>query len=146
YFGLTLIDLPTGERTELAVPSSAILGFPVWSPDGSLFAFTVTVEDGIELWVGDPIGGSVRRLIGPELNGTLSAPFTWTADGRLLCRLIDGEKQRFPTASVNDLFRLTAPTTMQSLSQQALDPWLVRQLVESQLTLIDVATGLRQPV
>src|SRR5690606_4282648 len=61
-------------------------------------------------------------------------------------RLIDGEKRRFPTPSANDLFRLTAPTTLQSLSQQALDPWLVRQLIESQLTLIDVDTGLRQPI
>ena len=146
YFGLTLIDLPSGRRTELDVPSGAILGFPIWSPDGSRFAFTATVEDGIELWVGDPAEGKVRRLVGPELNGTLSAPCTWAADGRLLCRLIDGEKRRFPTPSANDLFRLTAPTTLQSLSQQALDPWLVRQLIESQLTLIDVETGLRQPV
>lgn len=146
YFDLTLVELPSGQRKELDVPAHAILGFPIWSPDGSRFAFTATVDDGIELWVGDSADGRVRRLIGPELNGTLSAPCTWTADGRLLCRLIDGEKRRFPTINPNDLFRLTAPTTMQSLSQQALDPWLVRQLIESQLTLIDVDTGLRQPV
>ena len=146
YFGLTLVDLHTGARSELDVPANAILGFPIWSPDGSRFAFTATVDSGIELWVGDPVDGRVRRLVGPELNGTLSAPCTWTADSRLLCRLIDGEKRRFPTTNVNDLFRLTAPTTIRSLSQQALDPWLVRQLIESQLTLIDVDTGLRQPV
>ena len=146
YYGLTLVDLATGKHAELDVPPESILGFPIWSPDGARFAFTATGDDGIELWVGDSADGRVRRLVGPELNGTLSAPCTWTADARLLCRLIDGEKRRFPTASPNDLFRLTAPTTMQSLSQQVLDPWLVRQLIESQLTLIDVDTGLRQPI
>ncbi len=146
YFGLTLLDVDSGRSTAIATPAGSILGFPIWSPDGSRFAFTATVEAGIELWIGNPLDGRVRRLIGPELNGTLSAPCTWAADGRLLCRLIDGEKRRFPTTSANDLFRLTAPTTMQSLAQQALDPWLVRQLIESQLTLIDVETGLREPV
>ncbi|HEX6995967.1 MAG TPA: prolyl oligopeptidase family serine peptidase [Gammaproteobacteria bacterium] len=146
YYDLTLVDLSTGHRTDLDVPPDAILGFPIWSPDGSRFAFTATVDNGIELWVGDTAEGRVRRLVGPELNGTLSAPCTWTGDGRLLCRLIDGEKRQFPTTTANDLFRLTAPTTIRSLSQQALDPWLVRQLIESQLTLIDVDTGLRQPI
>ena len=60
YFGLTLVDLHTGARSELDVPANAILGFPIWSPDGSRFAFTATVDSGIELWVGDPVDGRVR--------------------------------------------------------------------------------------
>lgn len=148
YHGLTLVDLGNGRRTRLAVPPGAVLGFPKWSPDGSRFAFTATVEDGIELWIGDPVHGRVRRLVGPELNGALSSPCSWMPDGRrLLCRLVDGDKRRFPTpASTADLFRLTGPTTMQSLSQQSLDPWMVRQLVESRLTLIDTETGLRRQI
>src|SRR5690606_33277108 len=148
YYGLTLVDLATGSERPLSVPSGAVLGYPFWSADGQRFAFTATVDAGIELWVGNPADGSVRRLVGPELNGALSAPCTFMPDSRrVLCRLIDGEKRRFPAApSAHDLFRLTGPATMQSLSQQALDPWMVRQLIESQLTLIDTETGLRQKV
>jgi dipeptidyl aminopeptidase/acylaminoacyl peptidase len=148
YFALTLVDLSTGRETPLDVPDGAVIGFPHWAADGSRFAFTATVSDGIELWIGDPALGRVRRLLGPELNGALGAPCTWMPDNRrLLCRLIDGEKRRFPTSQgLADLFRLTAPTTMQSLSQSSLDPWMVRQLLEAQLALIDSHTGLRQSV
>nr|MBO2513796.1 hypothetical protein [Gammaproteobacteria bacterium] len=148
YYGLTLVDLASGEERRLDVPSDAVIGYPFWSADGQRFAFTVTVGDGIELWIGDPARRSVRRLIGPELNGTLGAPCTWMPDNRrVLCRLIDGEKRRFSISpSASDLFWLTGSTAMQSLSQQALDPWMVRQLIESQLTLIDTETGFRQKV
>src|SRR5690606_19925284 len=66
YYDPTLVDLSTGHRTDLDVPPDAILGFPIWSPDGSRFAFTATVDNGIELWVGDTAEGRVRRLVGPE--------------------------------------------------------------------------------
>lgn len=148
YYGLTLLDLASGHESALQVPSGAVLGYPLWSADGSRFAFTVTLDEGIELWIGDPARGQVRRLVGPELNGALSSPCSWMPDNRqLLCRLIDGEKRPFRIGpSTADLFRLTGPTTMQSLTQQTLDPGMIRQLIESQITLIDTETGIRQKV
>src|SRR5690606_9682130 len=147
-YGLTLVDLASGEERRLDVPSDAVIGYPFWSANGQRFAFTVTVGDGIELWIGDPARRSVRRLIGPALNGTLGAPCTWMPDDRrVLCRLIVGEKRRVSISpSASDLCWLTGSTAMQSLSQQARDPWMVRQLIESQLTLIDTETGFRQKV
>ncbi|HEX7079878.1 MAG TPA: prolyl oligopeptidase family serine peptidase [Gammaproteobacteria bacterium] len=148
YYGLTLVDLATGRQTPLDVPDGAVLGFPMWAADGSHFAFTATVADGIELWVGDPVEGTVRRLVGPTLNGTLSAPCTWMPDNRhVLCRLINGEKRKVVVPTADALFRLTAPTTMQALSQhQALDQWTIRHLIEANLTMIDVETGERRKI
>src|SRR5690606_20104785 len=51
YYGLTLVDLATERETTLKLPRGAVIGFPIWAADGSRFAFTVTREDGIELWV-----------------------------------------------------------------------------------------------
>src|SRR5690606_34289025 len=138
----TLVDLASGEERRLDGPPDAVIGYPFWSADGQRRAVTVTVGDGPGRWSGDPARRGVRRLIGPERNGTAGAPGTWMpGNRRVLCRLIDGEKRRFSISpSASDLFRLTGSSAMQSLSQQALDPWMVRQLIESQLTLIDTET------
>ena len=45
----------------VAVPPSAKLSAPVWSPDGRQFAFTNTTADSIDLWIGDTATGHTQR-------------------------------------------------------------------------------------
>ena len=149
YYGLTLVDLATGAETPLRLPRDAVIGFPIWAADGSRFAFTVTTDDGIELWVGEPGEARVRKLLGARLNATLSAPRKCMPDKRrLLCRLIDGEKRSTPPAYTADMLsQLTQPTMLRTVYQeQVVDQWAIRQYVESKLTLVDAGTGLEQSI
>src|SRR5689334_10115982 len=51
---LSLVEVATGKtRKVTGLPANPYLNLPDWSPDGTKFAFTNTVADGIELWVGN---------------------------------------------------------------------------------------------
>lgn len=149
YYGLTLLNLETGGQTDIGVPSDSTIGYPIWSPDGSRFAFTATVDKGIELWVGDPASGQAHELLAPSLNGTLSAPCTWMPDGRhLLCRtVVDGDADVMQTLEAKHAAQMSEPTLLSAEWQQApLDGSVVRQLLESQLLLVDAESGESTPV
>ena len=49
---LTLITIADGKAQQVELPPNARLGLPTWSPDGQRFAFTQTMDNGIELLVG----------------------------------------------------------------------------------------------
>ena len=51
---------PTGGRGASRVPPGARLGIPVFSPDGSAFAFTRDADDRTELWLGETKTGARR--------------------------------------------------------------------------------------
>ncbi len=144
YYGLTLLDLTSGAKSKLAVPPDTTLGYPIWSPDGAHFAFTVTVDKGIELYVGDTASAHVRRLLGPTLNGTLSAPCTWMPDSaHLLCREVTaGDPDLAGTLAARRDSQLEMPTLLGAGFQSpVVDESAVRQLLESQLVRVDAATG-----
>ena len=62
---LKLLDLKTLETTAVVYPGRNApkgsphphLSMPVWSPDGTKFAFTSTTKDNIELWIGQARSG-----------------------------------------------------------------------------------------
>lgn len=144
YHGLTLLDLATGAQTDLELPSDAVISYPIWSADGAHFAFTVTTDDGIALWVGDPGSSEVHELLGPMLNATLSTPCAWMPDGgRLLCRVVADKKANLvQTLAAERAAQLAEPTLLTAGWQEPLvDQWVVRQLLEAQLALVDVSTG-----
>ncbi|MDP8979167.1 MAG: prolyl oligopeptidase family serine peptidase [Acidobacteriota bacterium] len=101
---LTLKRLSDGAETVIALPAGAKPGIPRWSPDGSMFAFTNTAADRIELWVCATATGVARKLDGVRLN-TVVAPgfggndswFQWTDDNRtLLVELVPSNRGAVP--------------------------------------------------
>ena len=95
YTSLVICRLSDGQEMKVALPRDPKLGAPVWSPDGTRFAFTNTLADGIELWHGTTATGATRRVLdrsaGVRINGVLPAqqregmgPIAWMGDNRLL--------------------------------------------------------------
>lgn len=144
YYGLTLVDLPSGSTVEIPLPPDAIVGFPRWSPDGSRFAFTLTHEGGIELWVGDTRQHRARPLVGAVLNAATSNPCTWMPDGRrLLCRTVPRDRRSA------DPVLMSAGTPAPGQAAPAagrLERAVAAQLLESQLVLIDARSGSRRAI
>jgi dipeptidyl aminopeptidase/acylaminoacyl peptidase len=150
--GITLLRIDDGSRITVDVPDDARLGFPAWSPDGRRFAFTNTVDDGIELWVGETDTGAARRLLGPVLNEAGGAGFAWMPDGRhLVCRVVPDDHGAPPAADpvpagpvVQENRGAVSPVrTYQDLLTGPDDEALFAHLMTARLVRVDVETGAR---
>jgi len=75
--GFSLLDITTGRETPVATPAGACLGAPQWSPDGTLFAFNITTDSSVTLWVGTAASGQVQRIDGVHLNTILGHSVQW---------------------------------------------------------------------
>jgi dipeptidyl aminopeptidase/acylaminoacyl peptidase len=89
YRRVTLTDLRSGAKWPLKLPPNARIDSFSWSPDGLHLALSVSVEDGVELWIAETSSGQCHRVEGLRLNGVLSAGYQWEPDGRhLICRVV----------------------------------------------------------
>jgi dipeptidyl aminopeptidase/acylaminoacyl peptidase len=141
YFGLTLIDRETGDRSRIELPDDATIGYPQWSPDGSGFLFTLSSRDEIALWVGAVDSMSAEKLSEGLPNASRGAPCRWMPDSEdVLCRMIVEDRDPLPEG-------FTSGASVSATSELRFDP-LDRQLanyyLRSQLELISVRTGARR--
>jgi hypothetical protein len=152
---LTFQDLESGTRREVQLPADVRIGSWQWSPDASQLAFTNTVANGVELWVADARTAQARRLLGPELNGTLGAPYEWSPDGRslLVKRVAPGRgaapvRPAVPTGPIiQESYTGAAPVrTYQDLLANSYDEALFDYYFTSQLVRIPAAGGTPTPV
>ena len=152
FTGMTFKRIADGKETRVALPAGANIGSPVWSPDGSRVAFTITTDTGVELWLADADSGAVKQLIGPSLNTALGRAVFWMPDGkRLLVQVVpEGrgkppEPPRAPTGPVTQETRgKVAPVrTFQDLLKSPHDEALFTHYATSQLCLLDTSTGAR---
>jgi hypothetical protein len=78
--------LSDASDVSITIPKDAKLDAPVWSPDGKHFAFTNTTAHGIELWIGSPLTGQIRRVSGAAINGvrvgSATPPSGWVTTTR----------------------------------------------------------------
>src|SRR5271168_1331075 len=81
---ITLVKLPEGTKMLVALPPNARAGALKWSPDGKQFAFSNTVANGIELWLGDPATGKTHKIAGLKLNGINGDPIDWLPDNKTI--------------------------------------------------------------
>ncbi|HEV8493148.1 MAG TPA: CocE/NonD family hydrolase, partial [Candidatus Angelobacter sp.] len=82
---LSLVEVATGNsRKVTGLPANPYLGLPDWSPDGTKFAFTNTVADGIELWVGNVETAKAEKLEGFRISAILGDPVQWMPDSKAL--------------------------------------------------------------
>lgn len=150
--GLTLKSIVNGKELKIRVPPNAQLGSLEWSPNGRHFAFTNTIANGMELWVGDATTGHIRRIPKVTLNGAYAEPVKWMPDSRtLVCpAIVDGRgnpplRSRVPLGpKIQESYGKQAPIrTYQDLLQDSHDEALFEYYATSQIVLIDsVSAGV----
>jgi dipeptidyl aminopeptidase/acylaminoacyl peptidase len=152
---LTVLPLPEGPRLRVAVPPGARLGMPVFSPDGTVFAFTRDADDRLELWLGETKTGHAAAVPDVKLNDVASDAFVFSADSRTLW-LVTVPPERGPAPAqqavppgpvVEETEGRTAPVeTFQDLLKSPRDEDLFRHYATSRILRLDVATRRTTPV
>jgi dipeptidyl aminopeptidase/acylaminoacyl peptidase len=157
YVSFTLRRLSDASEVKAAFPHDGNLGTPVWSPDGKQFAFTVTAQKGIDLWVATTATGQVHRVEGVHLNGVVlggARSVDWMGDNHtLLVRLIPGNRGVVPVEATIPKGPHTQETmgnagpapTFEDLLSNAHDEDLFDYYATSQLAHVDVTTGKAVP-
>lgn len=147
---LTIVRIADGTSVKIALHEGARPSFPRWSPDGRQFAFLNTLENGIELWVGETATGRIRRLVEAKINAAYGEPFWWMPDSRtLLVQLVPEGRGRSPEPSTVPVGpnvqegsgRPTPVRTYQDLLRTPHDEALFEYYARAQLALVESADG-----
>ena len=98
--GISVMPISGGTPSALAMalPAGAGVGTPTWSPSGKRFAFVVSTDDALTLWVGDLAAKSARQVSTRRLNAVLGAPCDWSGDDALICTLVPADRGVEPIA------------------------------------------------
>lgn len=100
--GLRLKKLPGG--TEVAVkglPAMPLISYVQWSPDETKFAFAVSNDTRIDLYIADVTTATATRLTDRALNATYGAPFQWVSGSKsLIVKLIPEGRGAAPAANL----------------------------------------------
>lgn len=146
FTGMRLKTIATGRETRIALPAGAALSMPEWSPDGSHFAFTNTLDNGIELWIANTETGAARRVPGVKINAAYGDPVAWMPDGRtLLVRTVPAGRGAPPAApkvptgpTIQENYGKATPApTYQDLLKNKHDEDLFDYYMTSQLAFVD---------
>ena len=149
YTSYTLKAIPDGRETVINLPRAMKLSLPSWSHDGNRFAFTNTLSDGIELWVGER-NGEIKRIDGVRLNAAYGSTMQWMPDSStlLIQRVVSGrgappEEAKVPIGpNVQETSGPSGPVrTYQDLLETAHDVALFDYYATGQLALVDVESG-----
>jgi dipeptidyl aminopeptidase/acylaminoacyl peptidase len=118
YFNkLSLMKISDGSQKEITgLPVGARIGNVRWSPDGKRIAFTLTRDDGIELWVAEVRNGQARRLGDLRLNAAYGSPYYWLSDSQtLICKIVPADRGPAPKAPMVP----TGPVIRENLGKKA---------------------------
>ena len=154
YFvqSLKILDLKTKELKPIKLPEGARFGFPIWSPDGKLFAAALYKAGGSSVWLFDPIKGNGKQISPARLNSVLYGPFWWSNDSKHIYVPLWHEKRGQPpvapvipeTPEIQETDgQVSQVRTYQDLLQSQYDEKLFEYYAASQLYKIDVKTGRR---
>ncbi len=135
------------------LPAEARVSDLEWSPDSARLAFTVTVAEGIELWVAASADGKAIRLTGPQLNGAIGYQFfQWLPDSRsLLCSLVPSGRSTLPEKDIvpkgpvvqSNEGKVAPVWTFQDLLKDKYDEELFSHYATSQLAIVDLEGHVR---
>jgi len=93
---LTLKKIADGTEIKIVLPANARISLPRWSPDGKQFAFTNTIANGIELYVGDAASAKIRKISGVSINAAYGDPMNWIDTHTLLVQLVPAARGKPP--------------------------------------------------
>jgi dipeptidyl aminopeptidase/acylaminoacyl peptidase len=154
FIALAIKKISDGSDIKVATPAGAKLSMPRWSHDGKSFAFTNTIANGIELWVGDTVSGKVRKITGATINSAFGNPVEWVNNGKLIVQLVVPNRGRPPVEgaaptgpNVQESAGNAGPVrTYEDMLTSVHDEALFEFYATSQLAFIDVATNKVTPV
>ncbi|MFW6123901.1 MAG: S9 family peptidase [Acidobacteriota bacterium] len=152
YFmiSLTIKSVKDGTVIPVELPEEAKFGFPRWSHDGSWFALTHYLENGVELWAVETKTGKVKKLTGPHVNAVLGSGFNWHPDNQhILAYMIPEDRGKPPEEPkvpvgphIQEVSGKYAKVwTYQDLLETPYDEKLFTYYATSQMVKIDVFTG-----
>ena len=153
--GLILQSIVTDEKRRIDVPEGANIGFQGWSPDGRQFAFTVTTNNAIQLWIASVANASAQMIDGLAINGSYGVPVQWLPDSSgLLVQAIPADRgsrpeqpKAPPGPAIEESSGRSGPVrTYQDLLQNSHDEDLFVYYCSSQLAIIDVTSRSVQPI
>ncbi len=149
YIGLSLLSI--GERYTKQIkglPPNPKIKSVLWSPDSEKIAFTITKEDGIELWIAYVKNFQAKNLTKAVINDALyGEPYCWLSNskGLIYKSIIDDrpeppQKPIIPTGPViNENVDKKAPVrTYQDLLKNAYDEELFEYYMSSKLMSVDL--------
>ena len=150
-----LVKLPEGTKTRLALPPNAQAGPLRWSPDGKQFAFSNTVANGIELWLGDPVTGKTHKVAAVKLNAVNGDPIDWMPDNKtIIVKTVPAGRgpapaeprvPKGPHVQESD-GNAGGVATYEDLLQNPHDEELYEYYATAQLVSIDTASGKVTPL
>jgi dipeptidyl aminopeptidase/acylaminoacyl peptidase len=153
--GLEITDWASGKRTTVSIPAGARVGQPVWSPDGTQFAYLALFENATQLYVVDAATGASRPISKLSLLATLVTAPVWTADGKsiLAVQVPDArtpEPKDVPLATgpmvrVNEGNKLKT-RTYPDLVMSPYEKQLVEYHATGQLVLYDIKTRVAKKI
>ncbi len=154
YVSLQLKKIPDGVETKVTLPPNARVSMPVWSFDGKQFAFTNTIANGIELWVGDTATAHARRIAGLMINAAYGESLQWADNRTLLVQSVRANRGKAPEKpaipvgpNVQETSGNAGPApTYEDLLQNPYDEAQWEYYTTSQLASVDVTTGRMTPV
>ncbi len=153
YFNnLKIRTIGSGEEVGFSgLPENLKIENVSWAPDGSKIAFTLTKEDGLELWVAEVDSRKARRLSLPLINDAMPGlPYRWFSDSEnILFKTIADKRGPAPKEAmvpvgpvVQENLGASAPVrTYQDLLKNAHDEALFEYYTTSQLYLVNLLTN-----
>jgi dipeptidyl aminopeptidase/acylaminoacyl peptidase len=152
---LTLIRISDGKSVPVSLPPQPRVTNFEWSPDGTHFAFLHRAASGTELWSGETVSGTARRI--PQINVTavVGLPVRWMPDNRtLLVQTVPTNRGRTPVAPLapagpevqESSGRRTGVRTHEDLLKNRYDETLFDYYATAQLAAVDRSTGIATPL
>jgi dipeptidyl aminopeptidase/acylaminoacyl peptidase len=135
------------ERGIKGLPPNAKIGSVRWAPDGNRFAFTVTDDQNIELWVAEAEKENTKRILRQRLNAARGTPYRWLSDSKtLVCAIVPEERGPEPQASrvpkgpvtQENIAKKAPARTYQDLLKNAHDEDLFDHYFTAQLFRVDL--------
>ncbi|MDP4224075.1 MAG: prolyl oligopeptidase family serine peptidase [Bacteroidota bacterium] len=148
----TLMNIDgTNARPVAGLPADASLGYPDWSPDGKKFSFSVTKNNGIELWICD-VASAKAAKISDNLNMVFGSSVSWLSDSRRLVFTINlpgrgavPERSPIPEGPViqENLGKQGQAATYQDLLKDPVDEAIFEYFALSQLMMWDGSNTIK---
>ncbi len=155
FVGLTLKTFADGKDRKVALPDGSRISFPVWSPDGKLFAVVRYGSTQLELLIGDAQTGQMKSVKGAALNGAFGEIFQWMPDSQhILCKMVPAKRGKAPVAPVAPVGPIVQESgakavpvrTYQDLLETAHDEELFEHYLTAQLALVNTRSGQITPL
>lgn len=146
--GYSVMELATGKKTKVTLPSGVRVSGARWSPDGLKIAFVGLTERDTSLFVADAMNGRSRKLTG-DLRMTEVTSFDWLGDSKriiapvkatgvtmpVMPKFATGPRVRLSDRKIDDF--PTYPDLLNDREEIA----MVKYLMTSQIGIVDVGTG-----